>query len=84
MRICFVYPQCKVDHTWASSRVLEGHYLASQKQVHVAMFMLALHACRLVHGFTYAGMLPSQFINFCKFAEIGVVSNKYIQAGIDD
>ena len=33
MRICFVCPHCKVARTWASSRVLAGHYLASQKQV---------------------------------------------------
>ncbi|KAL5517552.1 hypothetical protein EMCRGX_G003114 [Ephydatia muelleri] len=65
VRIRFVCPHCKVARTWASSRVLAGHYLASQK---------------LIHAFTCAGMLPSQFINFCKFAEIGVVSNKYIHS----
>ncbi|KAL5487001.1 hypothetical protein EMCRGX_G019553 [Ephydatia muelleri] len=65
VQIRFVCPHCKVARTWASSRVLAGHYLASQK---------------LIHAFTCAGMLPSQFINFCKFAEIGVVSNKYIHS----
>eukprot|EP00731_Ephydatia_muelleri_P022271 Em0014g862a len=33
VRIRFVCPHCKVARTWASSRVLAGHYLASQKQV---------------------------------------------------
>ena len=83
MQIRFVCPHWKVARTWASSRVLAGHYLASQKQVaaqHQVIILLALHACRLIHAFTCAGMLPSQFINFCKFAEIGVVSNKYIHA----
>ena len=86
MRIRFVCPHCKVARTWASSRVLAGHYLASQTQVAMLMYcttiiLLALHACRLIHAFTCAGMLPSQFINFCKFAEIVVVSNKYIHSG---
>ena len=31
--LCDVCPHCKVARTWASSRVLAGHYLASQKQV---------------------------------------------------
>ncbi|KAL5517829.1 hypothetical protein EMCRGX_G003453 [Ephydatia muelleri] len=31
VRIPFVCPHCKVARTWASSRVLAGHYLASQK-----------------------------------------------------
>ena len=91
MRIRFVCPHCKVARTWASSRVLAGHYLASQKQVamlmycttcqHLVIILLALHACRLIHAFTCADMLPSQFMNFCKFAEIGVVSCKYIHSG---
>ncbi|KAL5515160.1 hypothetical protein EMCRGX_G000288 [Ephydatia muelleri] len=45
----------KEARTWASSRVLAGHYLANQK---------------LVCAFTCAGMLPRQFVNFCTFAEV--------------
>eukprot|EP00731_Ephydatia_muelleri_P025379 Em0017g462a len=32
----------------------------------------------LVHAFTCAGMLPRQFINFCTFAELGEVKQRYI------
>ena len=38
MRIRFVCPHCKVARTWASSRVLAGHYLASQTQVAMLMY----------------------------------------------
>ncbi|KAL5473357.1 hypothetical protein EMCRGX_G027832 [Ephydatia muelleri] len=41
-RVQFVCPHCKQSRTWASSRVLSGHYLANQK---------------LVHAFTCAGNL---------------------------
>ena len=40
MRIRFVCPHCKVARTWASSRVLAGHYLASQKQVAMLMYCI--------------------------------------------
>ena len=36
--------------------------------------------CRLVHAFTCAGILPSQYIHFSKFATIGVVGKWYIRA----
>ena len=85
MRIRFVCPHCKVARTWASSRVLAGHYLASQKQVAMLMYCttcsnnFACTPCMQAHP--CPGMLPSQFMNFCKFAEIDVVSCKYIHSG---
>ena len=36
---------------------------------------------RLVHAFTCAGVLPRQYIKFCKFAEFGVVGKWFIQQG---
>ncbi|KAL5509979.1 hypothetical protein EMCRGX_G005436 [Ephydatia muelleri] len=38
VQIRFVCPHCKVAGTWASSRVLAGNYLASQKQVAMLMY----------------------------------------------
>eukprot|EP00731_Ephydatia_muelleri_P022377 Em0014g968a len=38
VQIRFVCPHCKVARTWASSRVLAGNYLASQKQVAMLMY----------------------------------------------
>ena len=36
---------------------------------------------RLIHGFTCAGILPTQYLHFSQFAGIGVVGKWYIQAG---
>ena len=36
---------------------------------------------RLIHGFTCAGMLPSQYYHFSQFSGIGVVGSWYVQAG---
>ena len=38
--------------------------------------------CRFVHGFTCAGVLPSQYINLSRFAGIGNVGHKYIKQGL--
>ena len=38
-------------------------------------------ACRLVHGFTCAGVLPTQYINFARFSGIGSVGHGYIRQG---
>lgn len=54
---------CYASCTWASSRVLNGHYLANQK---------------LIHAFTCAGMLPHQFVSFCKFADMGQTKAGYL------
>ena len=61
MRIRFVCPHCKVARTWASSRVLAGHYLASQKQVAMAISVHELlQVCRYrlgSFGFIFADIL---------------------------
>ena len=36
---------------------------------------------RLIHGFTCAGMLPSQYYHFSQFSGIGVVGSWYVKAG---
>ena len=36
----------------------------------------------MVHSFTCAGILPSQYIHFSKFAGIGVVGHVYINHGM--
>ncbi|KAL5510349.1 hypothetical protein EMCRGX_G005879 [Ephydatia muelleri] len=64
-RVQFVCPHCKQSRVWASSRVLSGHYIANQK---------------LVHAFTCAGILPRQYINFCSFAGMGEVKQRYIHS----
>ena len=37
--------------------------------------------CRLVHGFTCAGVLPTQYINFARFADLGRMGHAYIRQG---
>ena len=37
---------------------------------------------RFVHAFTSAGILPSQYLHFSKFASIGIVGKWYIQQGL--
>ena len=37
--------------------------------------------CRMVHSFTCAGILPSQYINMSQFSGMGTVGNAYIRAG---
>ena len=36
---------------------------------------------RLVRGFTSAGVLPTQYVNFAKFSGIGSVGHGYIRQG---
>ena len=36
---------------------------------------------RLIHGFTCAGVLPTQYINFAMFSGIGRVGHDYIRQG---
>ncbi|KAL5470676.1 hypothetical protein EMCRGX_G028679 [Ephydatia muelleri] len=59
---------------------LVGIYTGDEDKDDQRLCVVEHKAIRLIHAFTCAGMLPSQFINFCKFAEIGVVSNKYIHS----
>lgn len=63
LRAKFRCQVCKQTKSWASSRIIGGHYLVNQ---------------RLVHGFTAAGILPSQYIHFSSFSRIGVVGQWYI------
>ena len=37
---------------------------------------------RMVHGFTCAGVLPTQYIKFSEFAGMGHVGHGYIKKGI--
>ncbi|XP_019856532.1 PREDICTED: uncharacterized protein LOC109585045 [Amphimedon queenslandica] len=63
-RLLFVCWCCQQQkRTWSSSRVFGGHYLLNQK---------------MIHSFTCAGMLPTQYIKFCQFACIGNVGHQYI------
>lgn len=36
----------------------------------------------MVHSFTCAGILPTQYIKLCNFSMIGTVGQKYIRKGI--
>ena len=44
-------------------------------------YLSFVRECRFVHAFTCAGILPSQYINFCEFAGIGVVGHWYMRQG---
>ena len=46
------------------------------------MLLQLLLLCRLVHAFTAAGILPSQYMKFSDFATLGNVGKWYIQQGI--
>ena len=37
---------------------------------------------RLVHSFTCAGILQTQYIKLCRFARLGTINNAYIRQGI--
>ena len=36
---------------------------------------------RMIHGFTCAGMLPTQYIKMSRFAGIGTIKRGYISKG---
>ena len=60
-----------------------SHYLANQKLV--ILMVIYIYHCyyyRMVHAFTSAGILPSQYINMSSFAAIGTVGHAYINQGI--
>ena len=73
MRICF---NAHTGRRHALGLVLESllvttwqiksKYYSNNSSTHIVLF-------RLVHAFTCAGMLQSQFVNFCTFAELGEV-----------
>ena len=35
----------------------------------------------LIHAFTCAGMLPSQYYHFCQLASLGTVGKRYTDTG---
>lgn len=65
---------------WSSSRVFGGHYLINQKFVQTTIPTPNL----LVHAFTAAGVLPSQYKRMSAFAEMGAVGKQYIDKGRND
>uniref|UniRef100_A0A1X7V413 Integrase catalytic domain-containing protein n=1 Tax=Amphimedon queenslandica TaxID=400682 RepID=A0A1X7V413_AMPQE len=58
----FQCQSCNRKEWCASSNLLGSRYLINQK---------------LIHAFTCAGMLPSQYYHFCRFASLGIVGNRY-------
>lgn len=49
-----------------------------------AVYLISLpyaHSCRVVHSFTCAGILQTQYIQLSKFAGLGTVENTYIRHG---
>lgn len=67
--------------------MLAGHYLVNQKYVVVVLrtinFIITwLLLFRMVHAFTCAGMLPSQYTHLSEFAGVGVVGHAYIRRGL--
>ena len=58
-----------------------AHYLINQKLVPECYYVkcFTVCTCRFVHAFTCAGMLPSQYFSFCKFAGMGTLSDWYIR-----
>jgi hypothetical protein len=55
--------QCKSKKLWASSRVFGGRYLINRK---------------IIHSFICAGIISSQYIHICNFADIGTNAKWYI------
>ncbi|XP_064382205.1 uncharacterized protein LOC135331087 [Halichondria panicea] len=65
VRFEFKCGKCGKRQWWASSRTLGGRYLVNQK---------------IVHAFTCAGVLPSQYLHFSSHAGLGKVSSWYISS----
>ena len=40
-----------------------------------------INVFRLIHAFTCAGMLPSQYYHFCQLASLGTVGKRYTDTG---
>ena len=85
LRVKFVCAKChKQTRIWSSSRIFSGHYLVNQKYIPVYYMCGYDHGLlvrRLVHAFTSAGVLPSQYKRMSMFAEMGVVGRGYIDQG---
>ena len=87
-RVQFTCSKCQHTRTWASSPVFGGQYLVNQRYclkriLYTRVFMLYVHSMRrLVHAFTSAGILPSQYTRFCNFAHIGKMGYWYLGKGL--
>ena len=67
-------------------KILSNIYHHNQKYVWLCSYQINIvHMYyvmyRLVHAFTFAGILPRQYINFSNFAGIGTVGKWYIHKG---
>ena len=74
----FQCQQCKQKQWWASSRTLGGRYprskfLSCTRDTEIIF--------RIVHAFTCAGILPSQYIHFTTRANLGTLGPWYISLG---
>lgn len=65
LRVEFQCQACRRKQWWASSRTLGGKYIVNQK---------------IVHAFTCAGILPSQYIHFSAHAKLGTLGAWYIRS----
>ena len=89
LRLLFTCQRFKLEkRTWSSSRVFGARYLLNQKSVlyiYSYMCIIYIHCwfvySRLVHSFTCAGILPTQYLKFCKFAGMGHVGYRYMEKG---
>ena len=63
------------DFLWALSRQPKVHNCC------LSNILLGMAYVRLVHAFTSAGVLPSQYKRMSMFAEMGVVGRGYIDQG---
>lgn len=85
MRTCFCCRRCHAEkRTWSSSRVFGARYLLNQKLVCMFFIFNFEHDFnrRMVHSFTSAGILPTQYMKLSMFAGIGVVKHGYMSKGI--
>ncbi|XP_064383612.1 uncharacterized protein LOC135332186 isoform X1 [Halichondria panicea] len=65
IRVLYSCRHCRHQkRSWSSSRVFGGHFLVNQK---------------MVHSFTCAGIIPSQYIHLSMFAGLGTVGHAYIR-----
>ena len=87
IRALFCCRRCKQQRrTWSSSRVLAGHYMVNQKYVIVLRNTIWCvyywFVFRMVHAFTCAGILPSQYTHLSMFSGLGTVGCAYIRRGL--
>ena len=85
VRLQFRCRRCQqYKKTWSSSRIFSAHYLVNQKYAFITMYNYIHHFSylfRLIHSFTCAGLLQTQYIKFCQSAGLGTVQNGFIRHG---